>query len=109
MIAAALLLSLGASAAADATPPPRCDIGPVLHQFAGQPWRVFSCDDGKTLVALSAQVGEIEPDHLILSSADGMTYTLTDPGRGDAATLNAIAHLTAADFVELLAETKVAR
>lgn len=107
MIAAALLLALGVSAA-DTPAPPRCDIGPVLHQFAGQPWRVFSCEDGKTLVALSAQVGEIEPDHLILSSADGMTYALTDAGRGDAATLNAISHLTAADFAALLAETKAA-
>lgn len=108
MIAAALLIALGVSAV-DAAQPPRCDTGPVLHQFAGQPWEVFSCADGKTLVAISARVGEVEPDHLILSSDDGMTYRVTDPGQGDTATLDAIAHYRAADFAALLAETKAAR
>lgn len=108
MIAAALLIALAAPAV-DAPEPMRCETGPVMHQFAGQSWEVFSCADGKTLVAISARVGEVEPDHLILSSDDGTTYRVTDPGQGDTATLDAIAHYRAADFAALLAATKAAK
>jgi hypothetical protein len=73
------------------------------------PWLLYSCDDGKSLVAVSAPGSKAAPFYFIFSHTD-TGYHLSGEGTGDKArtdaALSELKALRDAQIVALIAETK---
>lgn len=59
----------------------QCDIGPVTKIFGSVPWLVYGCDDGSSVVLVSAPGSPAVPFYFIFSSESG-TYHLRGEGTG---------------------------
>ena len=51
--------------------PMQCEIGPVEKTFGGTNWTVYSCDDNKSLVVISANGNPAMPFYFMISEKDG--------------------------------------
>jgi hypothetical protein len=109
---AALIAGAALVAAASAADQPTklvCNTGDVTKTFGGSQWIVSSCDDGRSLVFVSAPGNPAMPFVFFLTYKDGV-YTLRGEGNGDRATADAagkaIGALKEADVATLIAETK---
>ncbi len=109
---AALVLALSAAAAhaePQAPAPLTCETGPVQRQFGGTDWLVYSCDDGRSMVVISASGNPASPFYFILTPLDG-AYKIYGEGNGSKAASDAaggdLARLQQDDLAKLLAETK---
>ena len=60
------------------------DIGPIERDFAETPWIVFSCEDGKSVVVVSAANSPAAPFVFIIHP-DGEHYRISGEGNGDKA------------------------
>ncbi len=84
-----LLLALALAAASSAmeaaaadVPELKCDIGPVARQFGETDWLVYSCEDKKSLVVVTAPQNPARPFYFFyLYSSKG--YALHGEGTGD--------------------------
>ena len=59
----------------------KCEIGPVAKAFGGTQWLVYSCDDQKSLVVVSAEGNPAMPFYFIISEKDG-TLSIYGEGAG---------------------------
>jgi hypothetical protein len=75
-----LFLSLVAPIIVPAAPL-QCDIGPITKAFGSVPWLLYSCDDGKSLVVISAPGSPAAPFYFIFST-EGRGYHLRGEGTG---------------------------
>ena len=86
----------------------QCDIGPVTKSFGTVQWLVYSCDDKKTIVAVSPPDSPASPFYFIISpTEDG--YHLGGEGAGDRAVTDAayedLQKLSSEDISALISET----
>ncbi|MDG1419028.1 MAG: hypothetical protein P8P99_14620 [Maricaulis sp.] len=86
-----------------------CDIGPIEREYGGNPWNVFGCSDGASIVLVSTPESTAHPFYFIFSMADG-SYRLTGEGNADQnatrATYDDLTALTVADILELIEATR---
>jgi hypothetical protein len=75
-----LYLTLAAPLVAVAVPL-QCDIGAITKVFGSAPWLLYSCDDGKSLVVVSAPGSPAAPFYLFFSP-EGQGYHLRGEGTG---------------------------
>jgi hypothetical protein len=61
--------------------PLQCDIGPITKEFGSVPWLLYSCDDGKSLVVVSAPGSPAAPFYFFFSP-EGRGYHLVGEGTG---------------------------
>jgi hypothetical protein len=61
--------------------PLQCDIGPITKVFGSVPWLLYSCDDGKSLVVVSAPGSPAAPFYFFFSP-EGRGYHLRGEGTG---------------------------
>ena len=59
----------------------QCDIGPVTKTFGSVPWLVYGCDDGSSMVLVSAPGSRAAPFYFIFSPDSG-GYQLRGEGTG---------------------------
>jgi hypothetical protein len=71
-----------------AAAPPQCDIGPITKVFGSVPWLLYSCDDGKSLVVVSAPGSAAAPFYFMFSP-EGRGYHLRGEGSGSKALTDA--------------------
>jgi hypothetical protein len=116
LVVAAGLLVMGPSTvdAQSAGKAPRnlnCYTGPARRAFGGADWLVYSCDDARSMVVISTEKNPANPFYFVLAS-ESAGYRIDGEGTGNKQTSDAagyeLAHMTAADFANLLAETKSA-
>ena len=115
MIAAVLSLLLAlASAATDAperAPELDCSIGPVTKIYGGSDWRVYSCSDGQSVVAVTAEGSPAAPFYFMLQRT-GDKIRLYGEGVGTKSATQpayeALSRLSAADIAALVIETRQA-
>lgn len=62
--------------------PMKCDIGPIERDFGGTHWIVYSCEDGKSVVAVSAANSPAAPFVFIIHP-HGDHYLVSGEGNGD--------------------------
>jgi hypothetical protein len=82
-----LYLALAAPIAATAAPL-QCDIGPITKVFGSVPWLLYSCDDGKSLVVVSAPGSPAAPFYFMFSP-EIHGYHLRGEGTGSKALTDA--------------------
>ena len=113
MIVAALAMfaaqaPAGASAQ-DQETPLQCDVGPLKMTFGGNPWLVYSCSDGKTLVVVSDGDNPASPFYFVLQPR-GDHYGMTGEGTGSkeasSAAFEDLKRLSADEIAAMLAATK---
>jgi hypothetical protein len=109
---AALAMTFVACAAAEAKPPAlKCEVGPVKKTYGSTPWLVYGCDDGKSLIVVTAEGSAAMPFVFIFTSVDG-SLRLSGEGNGDKSLTDAafaeLSKLNAGDIENLIRETKVA-
>ena len=106
-----LLLALLAPILSIASPL-QCDIGPITKEFGSVPWLLYSCDDGKSLVVVSAPGSRAMPFYFMFYP-EGAGYHLRGEGTGDKtitdAALAELKALSNKDIVALVAQTLAAR
>jgi hypothetical protein len=87
----------------------RCDMGPVSKAYGSTQWLVYSCDDHKTVVMVSAPGSPAMPFYFTLYPKNGQ-YQLEGEGTGSRSATKAaakdLAGLSAADIVALIEETE---
>ena len=92
--------------------PLQCDIGPITREFGSVPWLLYSCDDGKSLVVMSAPESPAAPFYFIFSP-EGRGYHLSGEGTGSKsltdAALKDLKALSDADIAGLVGQTIAAR
>jgi len=113
-VAAFLIATPDAVFAAGAEPnskstPLQCDIGPATKSFGKTQWRVFSCNDHRTVVIVSAPGNPAMPYYFIFSPRnDG--YHLSGEGNArkeaTAAAFEELKRPTETDIIALIVETK---
>jgi hypothetical protein len=94
------------------TPALKCEIGPVAKRYGSTQWLVYSCDDERTLVIVSAPGNPAMPFYFTFSRPDGR-YQLSGEGTGrkdvtDAA-LNHLKTLSERDIADIIEQTKAQR
>ena len=97
--------------AADQAPqksiPLDCKIGPATRIFGGNPWLIFACTDGHSVVLVSAPGSKAMPFYFI-QYWDGAQYKLSGEGTGDKgvtdAAFNEVKSLTPRDIAQLRTE-----
>lgn len=99
-------------AAADEPPQLKCDVGPVAKTYGASKWLVYSCDDNRSLVIVSAPNSKAAPFIFMLHpSTNG--YKLHGEGTGNKeatdAALKELNALTEREVVALVAETRSVR
>jgi hypothetical protein len=104
----AALLPMVASASTQA-PHMKCTVGPVAKQFGKTPWLVYSCDDGKSVLIVSAPANKAVRFHFtFVADEDG--YALHGEGQGDKRVTDAayqdLNALVEADIAALVSETR---
>jgi hypothetical protein len=83
--------------------PLQCDVGPVTKVFGSVPWLLYSCNDGKSLVVVSAPGSQAAPFYFMFSP-EGAGYHLRGEGTGDKARTDAaLAELKALSDKEIAA------
>lgn len=105
-ILAASLLALSASAAvADL----QCKTGPVTRTFGKVAWLVYSCDDRKSLVLISAPGNPAMPAFFVMNPV-GESYDIRNKGSGNqtisTAAYRDLKNLSSTEIAELIAATK---
>jgi len=87
-----------------------CEVGPVDRSYGGSAFSLYSCDDGKSLVAVAKPGSKAFPFYFIVSP-HGNEVRLYGEGDGDSkATQEAFYDLNAfkpADVAALVRETKL--
>jgi len=107
---ACLVVSSGnAQQPAQQAQPLKCDIGPVARTYGATQWLVYSCDDNRSVVIVSAPGNPATPFYFFFfPSADG--YQLNGEGTGQKDATNAafgdLRKLSERDITMLIAETK---
>lgn len=103
------LVLAGASIGQDA--PLQCNIGPVTKVYGSTSWLVYSCNDAKSVVVVSAPGSAASPFYFFFHP-EGAAYHLTGEGTGSKAATDAALHelqsLSRRDIQALLRETKAA-
>ena len=107
--ASLLLPRLVAAEQAAPAPSLKCDIGPVTKVYGASQWLVYSCDDSRTVVVVSAPGSPAFPFYFTLSpTASG--YRLSGEGTGKkeatAAALNELSKLSGREIASLIEQTK---
>lgn len=86
-----------------------CKIGPVTKLYGGTTWLVYSCDDDRSIVIVSAPGSRAAPFYFSYFLEAG-GYHLSGEGTGDRAATDMaykeLVALTAKDIALLIAETK---
>jgi hypothetical protein len=86
-----------------------CEIGPIDREYGGSAFQVYSCDDGKSVVAVAKPGSKAYPFYFIVSPANG-EVRLYGQGDGDSeatqAAFNDLNETTPAQVGELVAATK---
>lgn len=110
----ALMLAMSCAvipAHADDVPTLKCEVGPVIKQYGGTDWRVYSCDDNSSLVIVTAPGNPAAPFYFFYKHS-GNGYELHGEGTGDKSLTDAASHdlqsLTDDQIVSLLLETQKA-
>jgi hypothetical protein len=49
----------------------QCVYGPVVRTFAGAPWLVYACDDGKSVVVITDEHNPASPFYFLISPQGG--------------------------------------
>ena len=87
----------------------QCEVGPIDRSYGGSAFELYSCDDGKSLVAVAKPGTRAYPFYFIVSPA-GEEVRLYGQGDGDnEAGRDAFADLNEirpAEVAELVAETR---
>jgi hypothetical protein len=87
----------------------KCETGPVSKTYGSAQWLVYSCDDAKSLVVLSAPGNPAMPFY----SPAGTGHQLSGEGTGDknstATAFNDLKQLSENDILALINETKTVR
>jgi hypothetical protein len=103
-----MLAAMGVQPASD-KPTLQCEIGPVKKSFGGNPWLVYSCSDGTTLVVVSAAQSPANPFYFVFYPKDG-SYGLSGEGTGAKQATDAafedLKKLPTNDISALIRETK---
>jgi hypothetical protein len=89
--------------------PLKCDTGPVAKTYGDTPWLVYSCDDNRTVVIVSAPGSPATPFYFTFHP-QGNGYRLSGEGTGrkdvtDAA-FGELQALSAQDIAALIERTK---
>ncbi len=114
LIAVACIAELmSSSALCDETEPSRphleCKIGPLTKVYGGTEWLVYSCDDNRSIVIVSAPGSPAAPFYFSYFPEAG-GYNLSGEGTGNRAETDLaykeLAALKAKDIALLIAETK---
>jgi hypothetical protein len=96
----------------EANQPLKCTTGPITKMYGGAQWLVYSCDDGRSVVVISAPGNPAMPSQFTLSP-QGEEYQLSGEGSGNAdATAAAVMDLKALsskDINSLIQQTKAAK
>ena len=91
--------------------PLKCTTGPITKRYGGTQWLVYSCDDNRSLVVVTAPGNPAMPSHFTLS-LQGDEYQLSGEGSGNPnATASAVKDLRALsvqDIRLLIQQTKAA-
>jgi hypothetical protein len=107
-----LYLILAAPVIAMSAPPLQCDIGPITKVFGTVPWLLYSCDDDKSLVVVSAPGSAAAPFYFFFSP-EGRDYHLRGEGTGSKtltdAALKELRVLSREDIAGLVAQTIASR
>jgi hypothetical protein len=110
-VALAMCLPLAATAADSVSKsrPLKCDIGPVNKTYGESQWLVYSCDDNKSVVIVSAPGNPAEPFYFtVLTHKD--QYQVSGEGLDKqgvtAKALRDLEALSADDIAKLIRETK---
>ena len=103
---------LPASASSEGQPPSpslNCNTGPVIKTYGGTKWLVYSCDDNRTVVIVSAPGSTAMPFYFLFSPTT-TGYRLEGEGTGNKGATDAafrdLRTLSEADIAALVAETK---
>lgn len=87
----------------------KCDVGPVNKEYGKTQWLVYSCNDQRSVVFVSAPGNPAMPFYFMLSPSNS-GYQLRGEGTGrkeaTAAAFGAIQALSDKDIAILIAETK---
>jgi hypothetical protein len=88
--------------------PLQCDFGPITKVFGSVPWLLYSCDDGKSLVLMSAPGSAAAPFYFMFYP-EGRGYHLRGEGTGSKALTDAalkeLQDLSDKDIAGLVGET----
>lgn len=108
LLVAASLLPISAQAAS-AAPKLKCVTGPVAKQYGKTPWLVYGCDDGKSVLIVSAPANKKVRFHFtFVADEDG--YALHGEGQGDKkvtdATYQDLNSLSESDIAALVSEIR---
>jgi hypothetical protein len=105
ILAAMVLLLQAPVALADQ----QCKTGPVTRSFGQVPWLVYSCDDKRSLIVVSAPGNPAMPAFFVMNPV-GEGYEIQNKGSGNQAISAAAYHdlkkLSAQDIAELIAATQ---
>ena len=86
-----------------------CDTGPVEREYGGSAFSLFSCDDGRSLVAVAKPGSKAFPFYFIVSPADDQVR-LYGEGDGDSDATGAafmdLNEVTPAELAAIVRETK---
>ena len=98
------------AAGPDATSPPlKCEVGPVEKTFGNSRWLVYSCDDNRSIVLVSAP-GSLAMPFVFAFTAKGNRYQLSGEGTGrkeaTEAAFNELKVLSEQEIASLIAQTK---
>jgi hypothetical protein len=108
---AAMLMATIAIAASPAPSSPtlKCDVGPVEKTFGNSRWLVYSCDDNRSIVLVSAPGSPAMP-FVFSFIATGDSYRLSGEGTGQkkaaAAAFGEIKALSEQDIASFVGQTK---
>ena len=108
-VAALCVLMAAPPGHAEERPSLKCDVGPVTKTFGQTDWLVYSCNDKRSVVVVSAPGNPASPFYFIFAAqADG--YRLHGEGTGSkeatAAAYEDLQTLTAPDISALVAQTR---
>jgi hypothetical protein len=111
MIHAVVALMLGTVGVQQESEKPalQCEVGPLHKTFGGNPWLVYGCSDGATLVVVSSGDSPANPFVFVVFPKDG-SYEMSGEGTGakeaTAAAFEDLKRLTTDAITALLAEAK---
>ena len=87
----------------------QCEVGPVDREFGGSAFSIFSCDDGKSVVAVAKRGSKAFPFYFIVSPANG-EVRLYGQGDGDGEATGAafadLNEISPADVAAMVEATK---
>ena len=86
-----------------------CKTGPVTETYGGSPWLVYSCDDGQSVVVITAPGNPAAP-FVFMVHGDAGKYDIHGEGTGDKKLTDAafaeIKLLSRKDVEALIAQTR---